>query len=47
MVCYWSNGYVTPADANNNGIADYLDSNDAEACINDADGDGIDDGGFR
>ena len=37
------NGYITPADTNNNGIADYLDPNDAEACVNDADGDGIDD----
>ena len=38
-----SDGYITPADALDNGIADYLDPNDAEACINDADGDGIDD----
>ena len=38
-----SDGYRSPVDADNNGIDDYLDSNYANACINDADGDGIDD----
>ena len=34
-------GYAFPADADNNGIADHLDSAYALACLEDADGDGI------
>ena len=38
-----SDGYGIPVDANNNGIADYLDANDDTACQGDSDNDGIDD----
>ena len=38
-----SDGYVLPIDADNNGIADHLDNTYADACIDDADGDGVDD----
>ena len=36
-------GYAAPYDNDNNGIADHLDSNYALACLEDIDGDGIDD----
>ena len=38
-----SDGYVLPQDLDANGIADHLDANYAQACIEDNDGDGIDD----
>ena len=38
-----SDGYGTPADVDNNGIADHLDSAYSIACDGDHDGDGIDD----
>ena len=34
---------MLPIDADNNGIADHLDNTYADACIDDADGDGVDD----
>ena len=37
-----SDGYGTPADEDNNGTADYVDENFFDACIGDADNDGID-----
>ena len=36
-----SDGYGTPADEDNNGIADYVDENFFDACIGDADNDGV------
>ena len=38
-----SDGYNFPADADNNGIADHLDANYRIVCLEDVDGDGIDD----
>ena len=38
-----SDGHVLPIDNDNNGIADHLDGSYSVACIEDADGDGIDD----